>query len=1139
MTRIPVFFLGLLLCSQAFGQRRYSENSVLATGDWYQIAVPGPGIYKVDGAFLAGLGISLPIPSSAIRLYGNGGGMLPEDNAVSRPDDLLENAIFVEDGGDGSFSATDHFLFHAEGPEKWTRDSITRSFSHVKNLYSGEAYYYVTVGGQGSRIPVRASPAAANLLVQTFDERYAYELDSLNFLSSGKQWYGEEFGTGPGQLSSRNFNVSLPGLVSGSQVTIVSDVIGRSVGQSARFDVSLNAVPVHRHTLPALSGVTYEPVATASQARTTVGLSGSGLTLGFIFTPGSLNAQGWLNWFEVMCTRNLDMSGLSQLRFRHWSGITSGATAEYLIRNTGSPLRIWDITDPLTPVAMTVTASGSDSRFRNDCSRIREYIAFTGSGFPAPRPAGKLRNQNLHRQQNAAMIILTTAALMDQASRLAEHHRVREGLVSVVADVAQVFHEFSSGTPDPVALRDFVKMFYDRAGTDTLRRPRYLLLFGDASFDYRKRVNVNTSLVPAWQSPNSLEPLNTHTSDDFFGLLDDAEDINNQTGAARLDIGIGRIPAETAAEARIIVDKIINYHAPASLGPWRNQVSFVADDEDQNLHLNDAELHAGALSALAPAWNQQKTYLDAFRQESGSGGSRYPQVNASINSRIYSGTLLWNYSGHGGSRRLAQEAILDEDMVDSWRNDNRLALFVTATCDFAPYDNPLVKSIGEKILLGRPSGGIALMTTTRLVFAFSNRVMNNNYLRAAFQPKPDGSYLSLGEAVRQAKNFTYQTSGDVINNRKFTLLGDPALTLGFPAASVRTLTINGRPLSSFTDTLRALNRYTVTGEVTDLAGSVLTGFNGTVYPSVYDKQQTQTTLGNDPGSQVVNFSVRQNPLYNGRLRVVNGRFSFTFVVPKDINYGTGKGRISYYADNGMKEANGHADDIFIGGLGNEVKDDGAGPGIRAYLNDEKFVNGGIANEAPVLILKLSDSTGINTSGTGIGHNITAVLDDNTRETIVLNDFFETDPDSDRKGTVRYQLPRLEEGQHRIMIRAWDVFNNSSEHLLEFSVVKKEALALNHVLNYPNPFTTRTRFWFEHNRPGEDLRVELRIMTVTGRIVRTLSQTIRNDGNRSDDLEWDGLDDYGARLGRGVYLYRIRVITGDGRSAEKTEKLLIL
>lgn len=1134
------FLACVLLAMGARGQRVYASQSVLATGDWYQLAVATAGIYRLDASIFSRLGISLPIPSASIRLYGNGGGMLPEANLSTRTDDLQENAIFVEDGGDGSFSGPDYILFYAEGPDRWVGDSSQQSFSFIRNLYSGESFYYLNIAPGGRRVGVQSVPGPATFSTDRFTERYVREPDSLNFLTSGKGWYGDEFGTGPGRLLSREYTLPSALAVANSQVTVRTDVIARSNGTPAAFELRLNGALVHRLAPPALAGLLYEPVATPALASASLPAPLQPLRLSLSFSPGSVNSQGWLERVQVLWTRSLDLTGLSSLAFRSWQAVSTGSVGEYLIRNAAPGTRVWDVTDPLQPVSMALAVNGTEVRFRQDASRLREYLAFSGSSFPLPRVVGRLANQNLHRPQPAQMIIIASTPLLEQARRLADYHQRRDGISSLVTDIRQVYHEFSSGIPDPTAVRDYVRMCYDRAGGDTSRQPRYLLLFGDATYDYRNRLGGEPlATVPAWQSQSSLDPLSTYTSDDFYGLLETGEDINALVFPGSLDLGIGRIPAATAAEAKTMVDKILRYHEPASLGPWRNRITFVADDEDQNIHLDDAEFHANMVGQTAPLLNIGKIYLDAFRQESGAGGSRYPAVRAAIDSRVFSGTLIWNYSGHGGSQRLAEEAILDDEMVRVWRNEDRLPLFITATCDFAPYDNPIEASIGEKILLARPSGGIALMTTTRLVFAYSNRVMNYNYLQKALQPGAGGRYPSLGEAVRRAKNLTTQTSGDIINNRKFTLLGDPALTLGYPTLSLRVNTVNGQPIDQFRDTLRALERHSLTGEVVDAAGRVQTSFQGLAYLSMYDKEQTIPTLVNDPGSRPVSFRLRENPVFQGKARVANGRYTFSFVMPRDINFSTGRGRISLYAENGMMEGAGASDAIFIGGIGNSLRDDGAGPVIRAWLNDERFVNGGLTDENPLLILQLSDSTGINAAGTGIGHDVTAVIDENTKETLVLNDYFTADTDSDRKGSVRFQLPRLEEGPHRIRIRAWDVFNNSSEYTLECRVVKRQTLLIDRVLNHPNPFTTRTRFWFEHNRPGEELLVTVQVMTVTGKVVRMLSQRILTSGVRSDDLEWDGRDDQGAPLGRGVYLYRLRVRTSDGKQAEKLEKIVIL
>jgi len=1112
-------------------QRQYTANSVLATGNWYKFSVSRQGIYKVDANMLRAVGLTLPLSSSAIRLFGNGGSMLPEANSAPRPDDLRENAIWINDGGDGSFSGSDYFLFYTPGPDSRTFDPQAGRFVFRKNLYADSSWYFLTVGGQGARVG-SSPPLAAPYEITSFDEHYVHELDVVNFLNSGKEWYGEEFGTGPGRLQTREFDVPVANAVAGTPLVLHSDLIARAAGNPSSFEVRLNGSTVQQLSLPALPGISYEPVATPGTSTSSTTVTQSGLRLTYSFFPGSVNGQGWLNRFEITYRRRLDMSGSTQLAFRDRS--LTGQPAGFLIGGSGDGTRVWEVTDPANPAEQEVIINGDVSRFSSAGDPAAEFIAFRGENYLVPVFTGMIPNQDLHNSNPVSFIIVSHRTLIEEARRLGEFHRTRDGLSYVVADAAQIYNEFASGTPDPAAIRDFVKMYYDKAGSDTSLRPRYLLLFGDASFDPKDRIPGNTNLVPAFQSGFSLDPLTTYTSDDFFGLLDDNEDINSPTSIGTLDLGVGRIPAATPAEARAYVDKLERY--VRSFGPWRTMLSFVGDDEDDNLHLEDAEIVSATARAAEPGLNIAKIYLDAFPQQSGAGGSRYPQVNEAINRRIFSGNLIWNYSGHGGNRRLAQEVILDEDMVNGWTNQEKLPLFITATCDFAPYDDPQVKSIGENILLRPNTGGIALMTTTRLVFAFSNRIINNNYLAVALQKGADGDYPSLGDAVRIAKNLT---SSDILNSRKFALLGDPALTLGFPRQQVVTTRINGTATAAFTDTLKALNRYTVEGEVRDRQGMVITDFNGNVFPAFYDKVQQQTTLANDPGSRRVNFDQQQNLIFNGRARVQNGRFSFTFIVPKDIDLRTGRGRLSFYAENGVTDASGTETGLFVGGLGNEVKDDGEGPAIRAYLNDEKFVNGGLVNESNVLILRLADSSGLNTVGTGIGHDMTAVLDNNPNAIYVLNDFYEAAEGSYQEGVVRFPLPDLEPGQHNLRIRVWDVFNNSSEYILEFTVVKKEAFELRHVLNYPNPFTSTTSFWFEHNRPNEDLRVTVRIMTITGKVVKTIVQTINTPGNRFDGMEWNGRDEYGNRLGRGVYLYQVLVRTSDGKQQQKLEKLVIL
>jgi len=1135
------FVLIILICRislMGMSQRIYSPHSVLSSGAWYKIAVQNAGVYKIDIPFLNSLGVSTTnLSSGSIRLYGNGGQMLPEANASVRYDDLKENAIMIVDGGDGVINGTDYILFYANGPDEWIKDSANLRFIHHKNIYSNKAYYFLTIAANGKRISTADNTTSPNIAVHTFSERRFHELDSVNFLSSGKEWYGEEFSNAPGRLLTRNFTVNIDGIQANSPLLLTTNCVARSVGAASKFDVIINNTIAGQITINSTGGGQYDLFARDATVINTAIANQNNIGIGYTYAPGSFNAQGWLNWFELFCRRNLSLSGSDQLLFRDWLSV-GNSNGEFIINNANPNTQVWEITDPLNPVRLQGNLINNEFHFINDCMRLREYVAFNNNNFLIPEVAGKVTNQDLHNTSPADLLIITHPSLLLQAQRLAQIHQQQNSLRTLVVTTEQVYNEFSNGSSDPTAIRDFVKMYYDKYKGSTTDKLKYLLLFGDASFDYKSRLTNNTNLVPAYENNFSLDPLATYTSDDYYGFLDDNEDINSLVLTNYLDIGIGRIPAKNTEEAKNFVDKVASYFNPKTFGPWRNNLTFIADDEDQNLHLQDAEIITATANTLAPVFNQQKIYLDAFKQESGSGGSRYPLVNQAINNQVYSGTLIWNFNGHGGPKRLAEETILDQEMVNGWNNADRLPLFITATCDFAPYDNPTINSIGENILLRPKTGAIGLMTTTRLVFAFSNRIMNNNYIQIAMRPDANGKYKTLGDAMKDAKNYTYQTSGDITNNRKFTLLGDPALTLAYPELKIRPVKINDIPVVQM-DTLSATETVTIEGEITDAFGNKLNNFNGNIYPTIFDKPQIINTLANDPTSLPVGFTTQTNILFKGKSSVQNGNFSFAFKVPKDINYQYGNGKLSLYAEDGTKDANGIFTGFIVGGSTNNISNDNQGPQIKSYLNDEKFVNGSITNQAPVLIIKLSDSSGINAMGTGIGHDIAATLDNDNNQFFVLNDFYQSDLNSYQHGEVHFQLPGLKPGPHTMKIKAWDVLNNSNEVAMEFIVSNDEELVISHVLNYPNPFTTSTHFWFEHNKPGLDLQVKLQVFTLTGRVIKTIKQTINTIGNRSSELEWNGKDDYGDRIGRGVYLYKLSVTSENKQKKEYTGKLVIL
>ena len=1130
--------IGLLLFIHLHtkAQRSYAANSVLASGSWYKIAVKQEGVYKIDVNFLNALGINTNnLASASIRLYGNGGGMLDENNAVARQDDLFENAIQVNDGGDGIFNNADYFLFYAPGPNRWIKDSLNQTFLHQKNLYSDSAYYFITIGGTGKRIQTNTAFNNPNSTVSSFDERYFYETDLVNLLNSGKTWYGEEFSTVNGNSLSRNFQVDFSGWVTNSPVTLLTNLAGRSVAATSSFMVQVNNQTVQNVNINSVSGYFLDLYAVSSQQQNSFVPNASVLNVNISFTPGVSGAQGWLDWFEVHGRKNLSMNNLNQLFFRDWKSVANNSIAAFTINNTASTTSVWEITNPLQPQQLSTGFIASQTNFINDASRLREYVAFNTTGFLSPVAIGKIANQNLHHSSADNDIIITPTAFLTQANQLASFHQHQYGYATVVATTEQIYNEFGSGTADLSAIRDFIKMYFDKASTNNTPAPQYVTLMGAASFDYKNRIANNTNLVPAYESVNSLDPLSTYVSDDFFAFLKDNDDINNTVSPPLLSVGIGRLPARTMTEAATMVNKIIYYHSPQSFGSWRNQHIFVADNGDSDLHLNDAETIAADIRATNNLFNATKIYVDAYPVVSGTGGNRFPDVNAAIVNQLNSGALLFNYNGHGGYQQLSNNAIFGETELQQLNNAGKLPLFITATCDFAPYDDPTKNALGGSLLYGDSTGAIALMTTTRDVFASSNLVMNDNYVKVLFKPDANGNYLPLGDVERLSKNTTYQNSADIVNNRKFTLLGDPAIRLAFPQLNVQITSINNQPVQS-NDTLHALNQYTVSGKVTDHSGNTINGFNGVLYPTVFDKAQQVSTLGNDPASPVTAFSQQANILYKGKATVQNGIFNFSFVMPKDINYQSGNGRLSVYANNSAEDANGIFTNFSTNGANNIILYNN-GPVIQPYINDSNFVSGGLTDENPLLLVKLYDSLGINTAGTGIGHDITAVLDSNEKNVLVLNNYYTAVMDSYQQGWVQYQLPVQTEGLHSITIKAWNVADISNTATIQFLVKKRIQLQIKNLFNYPNPFTAKTTFSFEHNQPNGQLTVVIAVFNSNGQLMKEINQSFTDAGSRSCSIDWDGKDGSGQKLAPGLYFYRIIVTTTDG-SATATQKLLL-
>lgn len=1120
--------------AQAKSRKSHPEQSVLKSGQWYSFELAQTGIYKVAYSDLVALGMSTPIISHNIAVFGNGGAMLPEANSKSRIEDLRELPISIFDGGDGKIEEGDYFLFYGESPHSWKYDTVSGHFSHSTNIYSDVSHYFITnTPGIGEKKRVQMvdhSSLTANMSVNEYTYYDFLEEDAFNFNETGKEWFGDLFDI----TTTRTYNVNIPNYVQGVGRIMVAGACASS--SSSYFTLKANGNNLGTLVFPAISGGESATLASKAFPFTP---TASSLTISLDYSKPGTSSAAYLDWIEVEVPCRLTMFS-EQFPFCTPATVGNGNIAQFNIGNANANMQVWDVTDPGQTFQYVLSAEGSTYSFKTPTDVLRKFVAFNGARFLNITPKGMVANQNLHATNNVDLVIITHPDFQSEANRLADFRRANDGLNVKVVTIQQVYNEFSSGSQDPMAIRDYMKMIYDK--TDK-QYPKYLLLVGRPSYDYRGRVKGTEIFVPNYQytaNGNSLNELYSYSNDDTFGLLDDSEGDN---GKGLYDIAIGRFPCSTVAQARAAVDKSINYTKKgrivsdnasqiSNFGDWRNIMAFVADDEDGSYYMENADSFSSIIESTNDNINLDKIYLDAFQQVSNAGGQRYPDVNTAITNRMNRGALFFTYVGHSGKDGWANERILENSDINKWNNKYNLPVMLTLSCTFGRYDRPSI-SPAELALFNSNGGVSAIVTADREAWSTSNASFGIKFFNHIFNTER-GRYPTVGEVAITGKNLT----GASANLNMFVLMGDPSMPFAIPTYHIVTDSINHQPAGSALDTVRAFSKLTVCGHVEDENGHVV-AMNGSLFPSIYDKKITTSTLSNDPGSPKMDFTIQKSILFKGNCSVTDGKFNFSCYIPKDIDYTYGNGKISYYACSDYQDAAGAFSNFIIGGTDTNGLNDKEGPSIELFLNDENFVNGGIVGNSPMLIAKVKDNYGINTTGNGIGHDLTAVLDDATESQIVLNDYYQTEKDSFNVGTIRYNLSDLPVGKHKIMVRAWDINNNHSESELSFEVVSDEKLTLSHVLNYPNPFTTHTDFYFEHNQNGGLFDILIQIYTISGKLVKTISTSQFMDGNRSGAIPWDGRDDYGDKIGKGVYMYRLKVRNQNNETADVFEKLVIL
>lgn len=1083
-------------------------NSVLASGKWVKFETPEEGMYKIPRSALASFGIDAnTVDPRTIKIYNNGGKTLPEPLTLSRPSNLTENAIIVVGEEDGRFDENDYIIFYGRGVNFWDFDTNGSTIKRFSNPYSSKNFYWITSGGaNGKRMEAKVSLNTTPSFSQTTTKAYAFwEEDKINLGKTGRQFMGDDFNQ---SISSRTYINKLDGRISSTPINYnFVFVIGSSTGMV--LTVSENGTQIFSQTLNGYGSTLYTVGTTPPNPRTMTfngELPDNRSVLNFKVTPSSVTSVGYLDYFTIQYEKELKAFGDNLLFFSE----SQNGIVEYSLNGfSSSNIKVYDITDFENPKVVTNYSmlSGGECKFQFDelANKRAKYYAVGTDQFKTPINPVEVPNSNLHGESVGAKYLVVTHKNFKEAANNLKNYKEIQAPVPIttyVADVDEIYNEFSGGLLDPTAIRDYIKYAYDNWQI----KPEYVLLFGKGTYDYKNIEGYNDNFVPTWQAVESLALINSFTTDDFFVRVDGTDN--------RTDIALGRITCRNADEATNIVNKIKYYELNQQKGNWRNLITLVADDGRTSTTYEGSE-HTAPSENLAniyfpKSFDIKKIYSAAYPDVLTGQGRRKPLVNQAILDAFNEGTLFVNYIGHGSPELWAHEVIFEKSTSIPQIKNDKYFFLCAATCDFGYFDIPNFQSAAEALMFLPNSGAIASFTAARLVYSRLNHSLNYDFVSNLFRGNRDTLNLSIPIGI--ASLITKQTNTDV-NDQKYNIFGDPTLRLLVPQYSAIIDSINGNTLETDIQ-VQALSKIKVNGKIVKPDNTLWSDFNGEGILTFFDSERTVylEQIGDYP------MTVQGGVIFNGRVSINNGIFSADFVVPKDISYENKKGKIIFYFLNSSVDGLGYTNKVVVGGTDNSVVNDGKGPEIEIYFDNVEFNNTYLVSSNPNLIVKLTDDTGINTTGTGVGHKLEGILNQQITNPIDFTNYFKGDLDAGgRSGTIDYKFSNLENGDYQLAVKAWDVFNNLSEENTFFSVVNSDELVIRNVYNYPNPFSGRTQFTFDQNLT-EPIDVKVKIYTIAGRLVKEIEKLGMTE--KFVVIDWDGRDEDGDVLASGTYLYKI-------------------
>jgi hypothetical protein len=1114
-----------LIALSAYAKYNFAEHSVLKEGNWIKIAVKETGIHKITYQQLKDMGINNP---ANVHIYGYGGEILEENFAAGLElykDDLPENAIYFHKGADGIFNNNDYILFYAQGTVKITYNESKEKYSHTINPYSNYGYYFITENSEPIKTisdAVYDLPPIPMTVTETLNYYYV-DKEEFNLINSGRMWIGDKFDS---KKTQRTYTFNIPNRIKNEYINFNLRAVGVS---SLQNTLEVDVDSEQSFNIPLYGTQDFHQGGTEGNINSTFRLNNNSdnIYVNVNFNYNTTKAEAYIDYISINARRELITDGSEPLIISYPGYYYPYVTANYKLTSTNKQLFIWEVTDPQNVLNVTPTITETGYNFSSPYDMERTFIAFDPNiDYPTISSYSSVKNQDLHALENIDVIIISDSKLVNSAEELGKFHKNHDGLSYKVLTTQPIYNEFSSGTPDATAYRMFMKMLYDKAKTAD-EKPKFLILFGLSGYDNRGIKNEKLDIL-SFQAKESLNNIYSYITDDYYGFLDDGEGGYIESG--KLDVAIGRIPVKTEEEASAYVEKVKRYVLSKDKGEWSNEILFVGDDGDANLHTKQANLLADTIYSRHPEFSPKKLFLDSYKMVQSASGSTYPEAKENIWRYLNDGVLLFNYTGHGSTNSLTGELMITKADIINMKNSN-LAVWITATCDFSRYDD-YERSAGMELILNPKGGAIASLTTTRSVYSSSNLALVQaayKYLLPTKEDTETGNILPIGEIMRKAKI----ALGSDKNKLSFTLLGDPIIKLFYPDNIVITDSINSQ--SPEEAQIMALGLTTIKAHV-EKNNEIRSDFNGTAYVTLYDKKENQQTLGQG-GNTPFDFEDYSSIIFSGKVPVVNGEIEVTFMVPKDINYKVGNGRLTYFIINeeGNENGHGYCQNFTIGETDPDAPITADGPVSKVYINTPNFVNGQEVDNTPIFYAHLWDEFGINTIGTGIGHDIILKLNNDPNQTYVLNDYYTAALGDYKSGAVKFNLPKLSDGEYSLFFRAWSLQNISTTNELNFVVKSDTPATVEEFTVYPTPATEYVNFYVKYDRPEDIIDIEFSVIDLAGKTLwRSTEEYMSKDAEYTS--KWDFNSSRPA--GNGIFIAKVKITTSEGAITHFAKKIII-